>query len=143
MTIKRDRSAKVMMIHQKAYLEAVLKKFGMHHRKPISTPMDPNAKFEKLADNEKKSKQRRVSGHDWITYVSIYCNVSRFVSGNGSVKGPSIRELKQLSSSSKSADCMMVFKAGFYLTVTAVILPASPSFHSQLPFLRHRRQCKV
>ena len=52
MTIKRDRNAKVMMIHQKSYLEAVLKKFGMQHCKPISTPMDPNAKFEKLTDDD-------------------------------------------------------------------------------------------
>ena len=72
MTIKRDRNAKVMMIHQKSYLEAVLKKFGMQHCKPISTPMNPNAKFEKLTDDDKtvnKGEYQAMIGS--LTYASI------------------------------------------------------------------------
>ena len=55
MAIERDRNAKVLMIHQKSYLKNVLKRFGMEDCKPISTPMDPNVKYDKLADDERSA----------------------------------------------------------------------------------------
>ena len=55
MAIERDRSPKVLMIHQESYLKNVLERFGMEDCKPISTPMDPNGKFEKLADDERSA----------------------------------------------------------------------------------------
>ena len=72
MAIERDRNAKVLMIHQKSYLKNVLKRFGMEDCKPISTPMDPNVKFEKLADDEKSTNiQEYQAMIGSLTYASI------------------------------------------------------------------------
>ena len=72
MSVKRDRKAKVLMINQKTYLENVLKKFGMQDCKPISTPMEVTARYEKLADDEKtvniKEYQAMIGS---LTYASI------------------------------------------------------------------------
>ena len=72
MAIERDRNAKVLMIHQKSYLKNVLKRFGMENCKPISTPMDPNVKFEKLADDERPANiQEYQAMIGSLTYASI------------------------------------------------------------------------
>ncbi len=52
MSIKRDIEAKVLTINQNAYLESILKWFGISDCKPFSTPMEAGKKFEKLADEE-------------------------------------------------------------------------------------------
>ena len=52
MSIKRDIEAEVLTINQKAYLESILKWFGMSYYKPVSTPIVAGKKFEKLADEE-------------------------------------------------------------------------------------------
>ena len=72
MAIERDGNAKVLMIDQKSYLENVFKRFGMEDCKPISTPMDPNVKFEKLADNERSANiQEYQVMIGSLTYASI------------------------------------------------------------------------
>ena len=40
MLIKRDREARVLYISQKAYLENILKRFGMRESKSVSTPLE-------------------------------------------------------------------------------------------------------
>ena len=72
MSIKRDRNAKVLMISQKTYLENVLKRFGMQDCKPVSTPMESTARYEKLADDEKPVNTREYQAIiGSLTYASI------------------------------------------------------------------------
>ena len=52
MSIKRDRKAKTLFISQPKYVENVLQRFGMEDCKPVSTPMEPGKKFQKLSDDE-------------------------------------------------------------------------------------------
>ena len=52
MSIMRDRQNRTMYISQQNYAEGILKRFGMEGCKPISTPMENNAKFHKLSDED-------------------------------------------------------------------------------------------
>ena len=52
MSIKRDRQNRTMYISQQNYAKGILKRFGMEECKPISTPMENNAKFHKLSDED-------------------------------------------------------------------------------------------
>ena len=65
MLIKRDRKSKTLTISQQAYLEKIVKKFGMENSKPVSTPLEPGKKFQKEDSNEElfnvqRSEERRV-----------------------------------------------------------------------------------
>ena len=51
MAINRNRKDGV--IDQHTFLSSMLKRFGMDDCKPVSTPLEPNTKFEKLKDDEK------------------------------------------------------------------------------------------
>ena len=46
--IERDRAARIITMHQKSYIEEVLKRFGMEDCKPISTPLDVKAQLVKF-----------------------------------------------------------------------------------------------
>lgn len=50
LNIQRDREAGLMKIDQKAYIEAVLERFGMGNCKPSPVPMDPHLRLEKGND---------------------------------------------------------------------------------------------
>ena len=52
MSIKRDRDTKTLYISQQSYLEKVLERFEMENCKPVSTPLEPGRKFQKLSDDE-------------------------------------------------------------------------------------------
>ena len=52
MEFKRDRKKKEMTICQKEYLKNVLVRFGMQDCKPVSTPLEANKCFVKLAEDE-------------------------------------------------------------------------------------------
>ena len=52
MSTKRDRESKTLMISQPNYVEKVLKKFGMENCKPVSTPLEPGSKFQKLSPSD-------------------------------------------------------------------------------------------
>jgi len=39
--IKHDRDARTISINQHAYIEGIIKKFGLTNARPISTPMEP------------------------------------------------------------------------------------------------------
>ena len=72
MLIQCDKKAKVLTISQKAYLENVLKRFGMFDCKPISTPMEANKKFNKLPDDQEPvDVQRNQAAIGSLTYASI------------------------------------------------------------------------
>jgi hypothetical protein len=45
--IKRDRAARTVSINQRAYIEALLKKFRLTNARAVSTPMEPGARFTK------------------------------------------------------------------------------------------------
>ena len=53
MSISRDRANHLLTIDQKGYLQNVLIRFGMENCKPVSTPVDPDAKFISLSKDEK------------------------------------------------------------------------------------------
>ena len=72
MSIKRDRAARVLTINQKAYLENVLKRFGMYDCKAVSTPMEAGKRFERLADGENALDTREYQAAiGSLTYASI------------------------------------------------------------------------
>ena len=50
MAISRNCKDGVIKFDQRAFLSSMLKKFGIDNCKPVSTPLEPNTKFEK---NEK------------------------------------------------------------------------------------------
>ena len=54
MSIKRDRESRTLMISQPNYMyvEKVLRKFGMENCKPVSTPLEPGRKFQKLSPSD-------------------------------------------------------------------------------------------
>ena len=52
MSIKRDRESRTLMISQPNYVEKVLRKFGMENCKPVSTPLEPGGKFQKLSPRD-------------------------------------------------------------------------------------------
>ena len=52
MTITRDRENRTLMINQKNYLNDVLKRFNMSDCKPVSTPVEPGQKFEKISEGD-------------------------------------------------------------------------------------------
>ena len=54
MVIKRDRLNRTLTISQPNYIETILTKFGMSECKPVATPMDANAIFNKLSDGDER-----------------------------------------------------------------------------------------
>ena len=52
MSIKRDRDTTTLYISQQSYLEKVLQRLEMENCKPVSTPLEPGRKFQKLSDDE-------------------------------------------------------------------------------------------
>ena len=52
MSIKKDCDTKTLYISQQSYLEKVLERFEMENCKPVSTPLEPGRKFQKLSDDE-------------------------------------------------------------------------------------------
>ena len=52
MNILQDEKTGNIWIGQPAYVESILKKFGMNNSKPVSTPIDPNTKLIKATDDE-------------------------------------------------------------------------------------------
>ena len=72
MSIKRDRSNGLLNINQRAYLEAVLKRFGMDDCKPVTTPLEVGTKFEKLSEDEEPLNLREYqSAIGSLIYASI------------------------------------------------------------------------
>ena len=52
MLVKRDRDQRTMTINQENFLKSILKRYGMEDSKPVSTPMEPGKKFQKLSETE-------------------------------------------------------------------------------------------
>ena len=51
MTVTRDRSKRQVRLSQRAYIERILKDFGMQDCKPMATPMETKAKLEPAPDD--------------------------------------------------------------------------------------------
>ena len=60
--IERDRVAHTITMHQRSYIEEVLKRFGMEDCKPISTPLDVKAQLVKLMDEEHEEHIQEMQG---------------------------------------------------------------------------------
>ena len=58
--IERDRAAHTITMHQRSYIEEVLKRFGMEDCKPISTSLDVKAQLVKLTDEEHMQEMQGV-----------------------------------------------------------------------------------
>ena len=72
MSIKRNRRQGTLTIDQKAYLEGVLRRFGMADSKPVSTPMEAGKSFEKLKDDDDPVNLREYQAViGCLTYASI------------------------------------------------------------------------
>ena len=72
MSITRDRASKILKIHQRAYLENVLKRFQMFECKPASTPKEIGKRFEKLKDGENTTSQKEYQATiGSLTYAAI------------------------------------------------------------------------
>lgn len=48
MNITRDKKNGILWIDQEDYVQKILKKFKMQDCKPVSTPLDPNTKLDRL-----------------------------------------------------------------------------------------------
>ena len=71
MSIKRDRERRTLMIRQPNYVEKVLRKFGMENCKPVSTPLEPGRKFQKLSPSDEPfDVQTYQQAIGCLTYVS-------------------------------------------------------------------------
>ena len=73
MSIQRERESKILTISQKSYLENILKWFGMQDCKPVSTPLEPGKKYDKLQDDRDPVDVQRYqvaigSGSIWSTW---------------------------------------------------------------------------
>ena len=58
MNILQDEKTGNVWIGQPAYVESILKKFGMDNSKPVSTPIDPSTKLTKAKDDEQSIDQQ-------------------------------------------------------------------------------------
>lgn len=58
MKIIQDKKTGNVWIGQPAYVESILKKFGMDNSKPVGTPIDPNTKLTKATDDEQSIDQQ-------------------------------------------------------------------------------------
>ncbi len=71
MSIKRDRTNKVLFINQAKYVESVLNRFRMQDCKSVSTPLEVGTTFHKRTDNEEpfdKHEYQQTIG--CLTYLS-------------------------------------------------------------------------
>ena len=60
--IERDRAARTITMHQRSYIEEMLKQFGMEDCKPVSTPLDVKAQLVKLTDEEHEEHMQEMQG---------------------------------------------------------------------------------
>ena len=92
MSIKRDREARVLYINQKAYLEGILKRFGMFDCKSVFTPMKAGKRFDARC-----CRYKDVPGCNWITHFCIHCYKTWFVIINGNFKLVYVKPQKRTS----------------------------------------------
>ena len=72
MSIQRERESKILTISQKSYLENILKRFGIQDCKPVSTPLEPGKKYDKLQDDrDPVDVQRYQAAIGSLIYASI------------------------------------------------------------------------
>ena len=74
MCIKRNRRLRTLSITQTKYLEGLLKRLNMENCKPVSTPLEPNTKYQPLAEDEKpvdvKEYQIAIGSITYVTTIS-------------------------------------------------------------------------
>ena len=69
--IERDRAACTITMHQRSYIEEVLKRFGMEDCKPISIPLDVKAQLLKLTDEEHEEHMQEMQGVPYKEAVGL------------------------------------------------------------------------
>eukprot|EP00794_Sanderia_malayensis_P018501 gene18501-20356_t len=63
-----------MSISEPKYIEGILKRFGMEHCKPVSTPLESGRKFQKLSDDENPYK---VQAYQMLIGCLTYATTTR------------------------------------------------------------------
>ena len=66
MEFERSREARTTTMHQKSYIEGVLKCFNMEECKTVETRFDTNPNMFKLSDIEFKNVQKEMEGISFI-----------------------------------------------------------------------------
>lgn len=66
--VERDRTRKLLKIHQKTYLEKLIEKFGMIDTKTLSIPVDPNAHLSNEMSPKIDSERRQM---DVVPYSAL------------------------------------------------------------------------
>ena len=132
----------MLMINQKAFLKSMLKRFGMHECRPVSTPMEVRKKFERLADEENTVDKRKYQAAiGSLTYASFATRpnfsaavgaLSQFMANPGTehwsgvkrafryVKGTLDQGLKLESSKDRNINLLQIYR---YMTIGQVMLP--------------------
>ena len=73
MAVKRDRQSRTLTISQPNYIETILTKFAMLECKPVATPMDAKASFDKLSEGDERfdrTKYQQAIG--CLTYLATH-----------------------------------------------------------------------
>ena len=71
MSIKRHRKNHILSIIQPNYLEGVLKRLNMLDCKPVSTPLEPGKKFQRLSEEEAIKVREYQITMGCLTYAAI------------------------------------------------------------------------
>ena len=76
MQIRRDRGKRMLSISQPKYIESILERFGMSNCKPVSTPIENNARFIKRSQDEESfdinTYQKAVGSLTYLSTSSQY-----------------------------------------------------------------------
>lgn len=64
-------------IHQEAYINKMLDKFGMQDAKEVSTPLDMNVKLSKDMDSKSEEAMKRISYRELIGSLQFAANMTR------------------------------------------------------------------
>ena len=65
----RDREKGTFMLSQKAYIEKVLRSFGLENSKPVTTPLAPQFKLKSLTKAYALEQSAKVEGIPYATAV--------------------------------------------------------------------------
>ena len=96
--IEGDRASRIITMHQRSYIEEVLKRFGMEDCKPISTPLHVKAQLVKLTDEEHEEHKQEMEGFPYkdavgsLMYAMVATKADIAFANSCQNQAPCIRE---------------------------------------------------